>query len=108
SGAENTENGVYGRNGYIEFSRLLYPRVAKVGADHFGNYIPLIRHKNYSDNRSTRQSEIFFQHMRSRLNTIKDKLRQAPGYSAEADQGFLVFKVPSANNMLSGPSGGEN
>ncbi|HTF83175.1 MAG TPA: DUF4157 domain-containing protein [Cellvibrio sp.] len=104
----DTDNGLYQSNGYIEFSQLLYPTVAQVTSDHFGSYTPLIRHKNYSGNRSTRQSEIFSQHMSSRLSAIKDKLKLAPGYSADADQGFLVFKVPSPDHRLTGSTGGEN
>ncbi|MCK5355665.1 MAG: DUF4157 domain-containing protein, partial [Methyloprofundus sp.] len=92
----------------IEFSSLQYPSVAKVDSGHYANYLPLIRHKNYSGNRQTSQSEKFRTYINSHLTGSTEKLANAIGYSAPAAGDSLIFKVPSPNVPLSGPTGGDN
>jgi hypothetical protein len=94
--------------GYIEFPTLPYPSVAKVDSGHYANYLPLIRHKNYSGNRQTSQSQKYLSHIGGRLTGSKTKLAEAPGYSEAMSEGSYIFKVPSAYQMLEGATGGNN
>ncbi|QTF94224.1 DUF4157 domain-containing protein [Halomonas sp. BM-2019] len=98
-GGTGSSKGTYHRGeGYVDLPRLPYPSVPKIADSHYNGFLPLIRHRGYSGNRSTQQNTKWFGEIG--LEGAKTKLQDAPGYSREGAAGRLTFVVPSPHQRI--------